>query len=194
MRGRSCLLLYLLVQLGCGPPGEPQAETPITLEPRVAQESPGPPTTLRLVLQLQPDGRVQLISSTAKRGSIAEPPPTTRQDAIDGRLRLIEYVARDAAGQVVATGRFTMPAVAVAEFQDPNGRTRIRRREEPLATPTVRVSIPFRPSISTISFERLEPDPDAPTETWKRTPFGEVTISPMPLEQAPPPAQQAPPQ
>jgi hypothetical protein len=197
MCGRSCLSLLLLVHLACGPPGEPQADTVIKLEPQPAKESPGPPTTLRLVLRLQPDGQVQLISADPRRGSMEKPPESgIRQDAIDGRVRLVEYTARNKAGSVVATGRFTIPAVAVAEFQDPNARTRIRRAEEPLATPTVRVSIPYDPSVVTIAFEQLEPNRDAAMETWKRKPLGEVSVPPsspdtgeQPQQQQLPPAQ-----
>ena len=153
----------------------------IRLQPQPAQESPGPPTTLRLVLQVQPDGRVRLVSSTPKRGSIDTPPEAeTRQDAIEGRVRLVDYVGRDAAGAVVLRGQLTIPATAVAEFQDPQVSTGIRRGEEPLAAPTVRVSIPYQPSLATISFERLEPDRDAPIETWKRLPMGEVSIAKPP--------------
>jgi hypothetical protein len=34
-----------------------------------------------------------------------------------GRARLVEYSARNAAGQVVSTGRFIVPLVAVSEFR-----------------------------------------------------------------------------
>ena len=199
MRGRSCFALCLVAHLACGPPAEPQDRPPIKLEPRPAKESPGPPTTFRLVLQLQPDGRVQLISTDAKRGSVEKPPDSgTGQDAIEGRVRLVQYTARDKAGSVVATGRFTIPVIAVAEFQDLEVPTRIRGREQPLTTPTVKVSIAYHPSIATISFEQLEPTRDAPIETWKGKPIGEVTVPPSPAEpgqpqqqqqQPPPPAQ-----
>jgi hypothetical protein len=196
MRGRLCFSFFLFACAGCGPRGEPQ-DTAISLKPVKAQESPGPPTTLRLVLRLQPDGRVQLISTDAKRGSVQKLPENAiGQDAIEGRHRVVEYTARDRAGAVVATGRFTIPVKAVAEFQDPDVRTRIRRAEEPLATPTVRVSIPYHPSIATISFEQLDPNRDVPIEKWIRKPLGEVSVSPsaepgqQQPQQQPPPAQQ----
>lgn len=99
-----------------------------------------------------------------------------RQDALEGRVRVIDYTGRDAAGVVVVRGTVTIPATAVAEFQDPEASTRIRRREEPLAAPTIRVSIPYRASLATISFERLEPNRDAPMDTWKRIPMGDVSV------------------
>ncbi len=187
MRGPICLALCLLAQLACSPTEDPGGGPDIRLQAQPAQVSPGPPTTLRLVLQVQPDGQLRLISSTASRGSIDTPPEAkTRQDAIEGRMRIIDYVARDAAGAVVGRGQLTIPATAVAEFQDPQASTRIRRSEEPLAAPTVRVSIPYQPSLATISFERLEPNRDAPMEAWKRIPMGQVSVASPPAPQAPP--------
>lgn len=191
MRGRSSVTLFLCVCVGCAPIPEPRADTPIELEARPAQESPGPPTTLRLVLEVRAGG-VRLISSDPRRGSLAEPEESEiRQDAIEGRIRVIRYVARDTAGNVLATGRFSAPAVAVAEFQDPDARTRIRRSEEPLETPIIRVAIPFHRAASTVAFEQLEPNPDAPIDKWSRTPIGEVSIPPS-SEQRPPPAPRSP--
>lgn len=177
MRGPTCLVACLLAQLGCSTPEEPRSGPAIRLQPRPAQPSPGPPTTLRVVLQVQPDGQVRLISSTARRGSVDTTSETKmRQDALEGRVRVIDYTGRDAAGVVVVRGTVTIPATAVAEFQDPEASTRIRRREEPLAAPTIRVSIPYRASLATISFERLEPNRDAPMDTWKRIPMGDVSV------------------
>ncbi len=191
-RSRICLALCLLAHLACSPTEEPEGGPAIRLQPRPAQASLGPPTTLRLVLQVQPDGQVRLISSSARRGSIDAPPEAkTREDANEGRVRLVDYVGRDAAGAVVVRGQLTIPATAVAEFQDQQVSTRIRRGEEPLPTPTVRVSVPYQPSLATISFERLEPNRDAPIEAWKRIPMGEVSVAKPPSPQAPP--EQGPP-
>lgn len=179
MRGRIPLAVCLLAQLACGGSAEPVNGPAVRLQPRPAQPSPGPPTTLRLVLQVQPDGQVRLVSSTSRRGSIETPPAAKmRQDAIEGRVRLVDYVGRDAAGLVVVRGQVSIPATAVAEFQDPQARTRIRRAETPLAAPTIRVSVPYQPSLATISFERLEPNRDAPVETWTRIPMGQVSVAP----------------
>jgi hypothetical protein len=192
MRRPICLALCLLVQFACSPAEDPDSGPAIRFQAQPAQAPPGPPTTLRLVLQVQPDGQVRLISNTASRGSIDTPPEAKiRQDAIEGRVRIVDYIGRDAAGAVVVRGQLTIPATAVAEFQDPQASTRIRRSEEPLVAPTVRVSVPYQPSLATISFERLEPNGDAPIETWKRTPMGQVSVANPAAPQAP--AQGAPP-
>lgn len=179
MRGRICLAVCLLALLACSVPDEPRNGPVIRLQPRPAQASPGAPTTLRLVLQVQPDGQVRLVSSTPRRGTIETPNEAkTRQDAIEGRVRVIDYVGRDAAGAVVIRGQLSTPATAVAEFQDPQASTRIRRRETPLPAATIRISVPYQASVATISFDRLEPNRDAPMDTWKRVPMGQVSITP----------------
>ena len=177
MRAPLSLAICLLALLGCSPAREPEGAPTVRLQAQPAKPSPGPPTTLRMVLQVQADGQVRLISSTPRRGSIDTPPEAkTRQDAIEGRVRIVDYVGRDAAGAIVVRGQLTIPATAVAEFQDPQSSTRIRRREEPLAAPTVSVSIPYQASLATISFERLEPNRDAPIQAWKRISMGVVSV------------------
>ena len=161
---RRChvLLVVLLASLGCSkatPPGalEPQ----MTVEPRPAAQSPGPPTTIRLVLQLQQDGTFRMISAEPRRGEVTPDPSVddNRPALAEGRARLVEYSARNAAGQVVSTGRFIVPLVAVSEFQDPNASTRIRHSEERLTTPTIRVAVHIRPRL-----------PRSPSTAWSQAP------------------------
>lgn len=191
MRGALLTLALLSVHLGCGPSGPADGPPPLALTPQPAAESPGPPTTLRLVLQFQRDGGVRLVSATPRRGSIQKPPDPAaiRQDLIEGRLELVEYTVRDRAGDALATGTFVVPAVAVAEYQDPDARTQIRRSEEPLASRTVTLSIPFQAAPASIVFETVVPDPQAEARAWRRVLRGEVAIAPPPAPaQSPPPA------
>jgi hypothetical protein len=179
MRGPICLVVCLLPLLACSPDRAPEGVPPIRLQARPAQASPGPPTTLRLLLEVRPDGQVRLMSVTPRRGSIDTPTEAQmRQDAIAGRVRIVDYVGRNAAGAVVVRGQVTIPAVAVAEFEDPQSRTRIRRRDQPLTGPTtVRVTVPYSAALATVSFERLEPNRDAPVSAWKRVPMGTVPVA-----------------
>jgi hypothetical protein len=181
-RLRNCqwLLVVLLASVGCSEATPPETTEPrVTLEPRPAAQSPGPPTTVRLVLQLQTDGTFRMISAEPRRGEVTPDPSIeeNRPALADGRARLVEYSARNDSGQVVATGRFIVPLVAVSEFQDPNAATRIRHAEERLTTPTIRVAIPYQASIAMIAFESLEPNASAEPKEWKRTKMGEVKVS-----------------
>jgi hypothetical protein len=171
--------VVLLASVGCSeatPSGTPEPE--VILDPRPAEQSPGPATTIRLVLQLQQDGTFRIISAEPRRGEVTPEPSVedNRPALADGRAKLVEYSARNADGLVVAIGRFIVPLVAVSEFQDPNAATRIRHAEERLTTPTIRVALPYQESIATISFENLEPNASAEPRQWKRTTMGEVRV------------------
>lgn len=181
-------VVLLAVQLGCGPSGPDDGPPPLTLKPQPATPSPGPPTSLRLVLQFQRDTGVRLVSATPRRGSIDKPPDPAaiQQDLTEGRVRLVEYTMRDRAGAVMATGTFTLPVTAIAEFQDPDVRTQIRRSEEPLASPTITLSIPYQAATATVTFQSVEPGPEADARTWKRVPLGEITIPAAPVAQEAP--------
>lgn len=183
---RALMTVVLLsVHLGCGPSGADDSPPPLTLKPQPATPSPGAPTTLRLVLQFQRDSGVRLVSATPRRGSIDEPPDPAaiRQDLIEGRLKLVEYAVRDRAGVVMATGTFTLPMTAIAEYQDPDVRTGIRRSEGPIANPTITVSVPYQAEAATVIFQSVEPGPQADVRTWRRAPLGEVTIPSSPAAQ-----------
>jgi hypothetical protein len=173
-----CLAIGLLATVACSPAPEPEA-APIRLQAKPAQPPAGPPNTLRLILQVRPDGQVRLMSVTPRRDSIEAPSEAQmRQDALEGRVRILDYVGRNGPGGVLIRGQVTIPTVSVAEFQDPQARTRVRRQEQPLTTPTtVRVSVPYLPALATISFERLEPARDAPVAAWKRVPMGTVSVA-----------------
>ena len=174
------LFVVLLAAVGCAD-ATPQAgaDPEVRLDPRPATQSPGPPTTIRLVLQLQQDGTFRVISADPRRGEVTSEPSVedNRSALAEGRAKLVEYSARNASGLVVAVGRFIVPLVAVSEFQDPNAANRVRHAEERLTTPTVRVSLPYQESIATVVFESLEPDASAEPRNWKRTPMGEVKMA-----------------
>lgn len=173
------LLLFLSLAVGCERPIEDATDTKLTLEAQEAVASPGPPTTLRLVLQYE-DNNFTVISADPKRGSILEPAiEENHRPLLDGDARLIEYSARDISGAVLVTGYFILPMTAVSEFQDLEVETLVRRREEPLPNPVIKVAIPFESSISTVGFDSLEPDDETHPLKWKRVPLGEVSIKPQ---------------
>jgi hypothetical protein len=128
-----------------------------------------------------------MISAEPRRGEVTPDPSVddNRPALAEGRAKLVEYSARNAAGQVVATGRFIVPLVAVSEFQDPNAATRIRHSEERLTTPTVRVALPYQASIATIAFDSLEPSASAEPREWKRTAMGEFKVALAAQDQQP---------
>jgi hypothetical protein len=166
----------LLAALGCQSPIEDAAETELVLEPREAVEWPGGPTTLRLVLQLEAD-HFRVVSATPKRGSVREPSVAeNRDDLLAGHSRLVEYAALDVTGTLLSRGLILVPLTAVAEFQDLNVATRVRRREEPLTDPVVKVSIPYSRLIATVAFQGLEPDPEVDPRKWERVPMGQVAV------------------
>jgi len=173
------LAAALGLMLGCGSETENHTSTQLKLEPRPAQPSPGPPTTLRLVVQLQSDGTLAVVSALPKRGTVEEPSiEENRKALLDGKLRLVEYRAADAAGLALVSGYFLLPITAVSEYQDPNVETRIRRQEEQIVQkPTVKVSVAYQPGIATIAFEGLEPVAGADVKRWKRTPMGQVRVN-----------------
>lgn len=172
------LVAILALAVGCETPIEDAAETELVLEAQEAVPSPGPPTTLRLVLQFEGD-HFNVISADPKRGSVLAPAiAENHRSLLDGDARLIEYSARDVSGAVLVTGFFILPMTAVSEFQDLDVETRIRRREERLSSPVIRVAIPFDRSIATIGFDGLEPDDDTHPMKWERVSLGEVVLEP----------------
>jgi hypothetical protein len=120
-----------------------------------------------------------MISAEPRRGEVTPDPSIedNRQALMDGRAKVVEFNARNAAGQVVTTGRFIVPLVAVSEYQDPDAETKIRHAEERLTTPMIRVAVPYDASIAIIAFEGLEPDPNIQPKEWKRTKMGEVKVT-----------------
>lgn len=178
IRDHSFIALAVLTVIACGQATENGVARKTTLQPQPAVPSPGAPTTLRVVLQLQTDGTLQLVSAEPKRGSLETPALDENRDKLlSGALRLVEYRATDAAGTILATGLFFLPLKAESEFQDPNVETRLRRREETvIPPPTVKVSIPYRAEITRIGFQGLEPDAQTDARQWKRIPMGEVTV------------------
>lgn len=175
----GCLILAALLAFGCGNEVENQPKSKLVLDPQPAKPSPGPPTTLRLVVELQPDGTLGVVSADPERG-LVEPPPIEdkRNELLQGKVRLVEYRALDAAGAVIATGSFLFPVTAISEYQDPNVETRIRRQEElVIANPAMKISIAYRPEIAMIAFEGLVPDAQADVKSWRRTPMGQVRVN-----------------
>jgi hypothetical protein len=178
--GLACglLLLAALAAGACRKETDAGSAPLLTLEARPATASPGPPTTLRLVLRLEKAGQFTLLSATPRRGSIRQPNlAERRQDLLAGRLRLVEYTALDPGGLPIGSGLFTVPVSAVSEFQDLNVETRVRRREEPLTDPVVKISIVYRPEIAAVAFQGLEPDAKAETQLWRRLPMGQVSLA-----------------
>ena len=172
-----CWALFLAVTLACERPVEQAVDSELVLEPQEAVSPSGPPTTWRLVLQLGNDGRFQLLSATPKRGTVIAPAIAENREALlAGHTSLVEYTALDAAGTILISGLFLVPQTAVSEFQDLSVETRVRRREESLSNPTVKVSVPFEPGIVTVDFNGVHPDAEAVPEEWKRVPMGSVTL------------------
>ena len=187
--GWRWLLVVLLASSACKEAPQPGAEPELTLTPRPAVESSGPPTTIRLVVQLQNDGTFRMVAAEPRHGSPTPEPSIAdnRQALLDGHVRLVAYTARDDTGNIVATGRFLVPMTAVSEFQDPADETRLRHSEEKLTNPTVRVSLPYQASMATIAFEALAPEAGVEPGEWKRTAMGEVTVSLPPPQDRPQP-------
>lgn len=169
-------LFVLLSVTGCKPALEDATSHTLTLEPKESVTSPGPYTTIRLILRLV-DDRFQLVSAIPRRGSIIEP------DILSNRVSLlletkflVEYYSLDDAETVLTTGYFFTPLEATVEYLDPNVRYKIIRKAEPISKPVVQVSIPYDDAVASIEFMRLEPDADEPPDKWTRITLGQVQL------------------
>jgi hypothetical protein len=121
--------------------------------------------------------RFELVTAAPKRGTVTEVDlEAERADLLDGDSELFQYLARSAAGANLVSGFFVVERTAVAEFQDPQVEERVRRQEQPLDEPVVRIAIPYHPELVTVDFTALSPDPEAPAEQWKGTSMGTVRI------------------
>lgn len=165
-------ILWLLFGTGLN---QPVPERPlVTLNPQDAAPSPGPPTVWRLVLQLK-DGEVKVATALPRRGSV-DKPNIDAELLLAGKAVLLEYRMVDDTGGQLATDHIVIPLTAVAEFQDPNIDNKLRRQDEILTDPWIRVTLPFDASVAAIEFSRVEPDAARDVKLWTRTPLNTVVL------------------
>ena len=121
---RHWLLLAFLASAACRaatPPGAAEAELP-SLSPRRNLKDRRPRSAS--FFNCSKTAGSTCVSADPRRGEVTPDPSVedNRPALAGGDAKLVEYRARNAAGQVVATGRFIVPMIAVSEFQDPMPR------------------------------------------------------------------------
>jgi len=169
----------LLVSSGCSRKRETQGvDTTVEIKPKPADTTVVDPTVMRVTLRVT-GNNVELISAQPKRGDAFEHDlAQVVNDALAGKLRILQYRAVDANGVVLGTGRFTVPKVAEAEFLDPNVEHRIVRSEQPLTTATVAVPVQYNAAIAALEISELDPTSNAPPEQWPAKQIGRVVLTP----------------
>jgi len=173
MPNRTILAGFLLGALlaGCAPDSgkERSAATSTHLVPKPAAPSPGPPTTLRVVIRVE-DGNVTVLSATPKRGNDFDAGADVfAHRVIEEKSRALRYEILDASAAVLSSGYVAVPKVAVAEFLDRDVRHKIVRAEQPLTSAVVNAAIPYVPGATKLRFVELTPDAGTPVESWKAT-------------------------
>ena len=173
MPNRTILAGFLLCALltGCAPDSgkERSAATTTHLVPKPAAPSPGPPTTLRVVIRVE-DGNVTVLSASPKRGNDFDAGADVfAHRVIEEKSRALRYEILDASAAVIGSGYVAVPKVAVAEFLDRDVRHKIERAEQPLTSAVVSAAIPYLRGASRLRFVELTPDASTPVEIWKAT-------------------------
>lgn len=168
----------LLVSGGCSRKQETQGvDTTVEIKPKPADTTVQDPTVMRVMLRVS-GNNVELISAQPKRADAFERDlAQVIDDALSGKLRILQYQAVDANGAVLGTGRFTVPKVAVAEFLDPKVEHRIVRSEQPLPTATVVVPVKYSAAIAALEISELDPTSNAPPERWPAKQIGRVVLT-----------------
>jgi hypothetical protein len=163
---------------GCAPDSgnERSAETTTQLVPKPAAPSPGPPTTLRVVMRIE-NGNVTVLSASPKRGNeFNAGNDVFAHRVIEDKSRALRYEILDASAAVIGSGLVAVPKVAVAEYLDKDVRHKIVREEQPLTSAVITTAIPYSPEARQLRFLELTPDAKLPVESWKATPLTTVDL------------------
>jgi hypothetical protein len=171
-------LLLSAMLAGCAPDSgkERSAATTTQLVPKPAAPSPGPPTTLRVVMRIE-NGNVTVLSASPKRGNEFDAGiDVFAHRVLENKLRALRYEILDANAAVIGAGLVSVPKVAVAEFLDKDVRHKIVRAEQPLTSAVITTAIPYSPEARQLRFVELTPDANLPVESWKATPLTTVAL------------------
>jgi hypothetical protein len=155
---------------------ERSAATTTQLVPKPAEPSPGPPTTLRVVMRVE-NGNVTLLSASPKRGNdFNGGNDVLAHRIIEEMARALRYEILDVNAAVIGTGVVSVPKAAIAEYLDKDVRHKIVREEQPLSSVVVSAAIPYSPLARKLRFLELTPDANQPIESWKSTPLMTVDL------------------
>lgn len=158
------------------------ATAPLVLEPRrELRPTPisapaGDPTVTWLLLRYR-NGNFELVTSTAKRGTLTVDHTADRlSDLRAGDAMLIDYRIIDPQ-RPERTGSFIVDLVSISEYQDDDVPYRIRiagwtRIEEPL----VAVKTPFANAGATIELARRESAGGDDPRAWRQISAGSIVI------------------
>lgn len=169
-------LLFFFILSACTSPIELSTSQQFNLRPQEPISPPGPPTVTRLVVQF--DGRMfSLVSAIPKHGAVTEPEIAENlPDILSEQMLLIEYTALTTGGSVIHVGKFVVPLIARVEFIDPEVPGLLRRATDvQVATPVVKVNLPFHSQLATVQLARLKPSHE-PVEKWQRLAVGSINI------------------
>ena len=156
---------------GCSrEPQDPGASTTVDIRPTPAETTVTNPTTVSVTLRFVGDA-VEVVAAEPKHGNDSHHDVARdAEEAVAGRMRLLRYRVLDANGAMLATGLIAAPRVAIAEYPDPAENQRIVREEEPLASVSAAVSIPYNPAMRMLELTELQPQPSTPPESWPALP------------------------
>lgn len=176
----SAAALALAALSGCAE--EASEEPAYTPKPRPPYSSDEYSST-RLILRHENDG-FEALSSTPSLGGVTEADiDRAMPDLLEGRKDLYSYVARNADGELLAQGFFTVPTTARATFTEADDSGRVHHVELDDPSPIVRIAIPFLPELATIEFQSMVPDRDRRYQNWTRENAGTVRVTPGTVEQ-----------
>jgi hypothetical protein len=169
--------LALMLSVACSrEPKDTASGTTIDIRPKPAETTVSNPTTLRVTLRVAGD-TVEIVAAEPKRGNASHHDEAREiEEVVAGHLRLLRYRVLDASGAVLSSGQFTVPSVAVAEYEDPNTDDRIIREEQTLSSVAVTVSIPYSAAMRAIEIEELTPVANVPPDQWAAEPATRVQI------------------
>ena len=177
---RTIVVLFVagVLAAGCSrdPGSESSAATTTELVPKPATPSPGPPTTLRVVMRVE-NGNVTLISASPRRGNdFNAGNDVFAHRVLEEKSRALRYEILDASAAVLGSGYVAVPTVAVAEFLDNDVRHKIVRAEEPLKSAVVSAAIPYSAAARQLRLTELTPDATVPVESWRATPLTTIDL------------------
>ncbi len=167
--------LALLLSVACSKKPD-EAGTTVDIRPKPADTTVTDPTTLRITLRVTGDS-VEIVAAEPKRGNASHHDEAREiAEAVSGHLRMMSFRVLDANGVVLSSGRFTVPGVAIAEYQDPDSRERIIREEDEISSTAVAVSIPYNAAMRAVEIAELTPATNLPPDQWSAKPATQVQI------------------
>ena len=142
--------------------------------------SAAPQTILSVVVEVD-QTTVKILSATAVRGFIRR----NDEQALSrlphqGTQALVEYKATSKtapAGTAPFTSFFHVSFVPIIERPEagmPSGSP-----FKPSRPVTIAIAMPDMPADTVVSFSRVAPVPGTPSDTWQRTPMGQVALPPV---------------